>query len=94
MAGFEPYHDIYSLGVCLLEIFLWTPFTIESPPVKLFLYDSNCAGSEIDQKLETSVKILSLFEAKLAELGMDTLQLHSDVLLGPCLESNRKANSG
>jgi len=27
--AYEPKHDIYSLGVCMLEILLWTPFVIE-----------------------------------------------------------------
>jgi len=25
-AAYEPRHDIYSLGVCMLEVLLWTPF--------------------------------------------------------------------
>lgn len=28
-ADYEPRHDIYSLGVCMLEILLWTPFVVE-----------------------------------------------------------------
>lgn len=27
-AAYEPRHDIYSLGVCMLEILLWTPFVV------------------------------------------------------------------
>ena len=79
MAGFEPYHDIYSLGVCLLEIFLWTPFTIGSPLPKLFWYDSAGPLSEIDQELKSPVKILALFEKKLAELGIDPSRLYNNV---------------
>ncbi|KAK5742820.1 hypothetical protein LTR17_003068 [Elasticomyces elasticus] len=28
---YEPKHDIYSLGVCMLEILLWTPFVVSTP---------------------------------------------------------------
>jgi hypothetical protein len=28
---YHPRHDIYSLGVCMLEILLWTPFVVEAP---------------------------------------------------------------
>lgn len=31
--AYEPKHDIYSLGVCMLEILLWTPFVIEKASV-------------------------------------------------------------
>lgn len=31
--AYEPKHDIYSLGVCMLEILLWTPFVVEKASV-------------------------------------------------------------
>jgi hypothetical protein len=31
---YYPRHDIYSLGVCILEILLWTPFVVEMPDVQ------------------------------------------------------------
>jgi serine/threonine protein kinase len=31
-AAYEPRHDIYSLGVCMLEVLLWTPFVVTDTP--------------------------------------------------------------
>jgi hypothetical protein len=31
--AYEPKHDIYSLGVCMLEILLWQPFVVEKASV-------------------------------------------------------------
>lgn len=31
--AYEPKHDIYSLGVCMLEILLWAPFVVEKASV-------------------------------------------------------------
>jgi serine/threonine protein kinase len=30
-AAYEPKHDIYSLGVCMLEVLLWKPFVVTDP---------------------------------------------------------------
>ena len=32
--AYEPKHDIYSLGVCMLEVLLWTPFVVEKASLK------------------------------------------------------------
>ncbi|KAB8222425.1 hypothetical protein BDV33DRAFT_201413 [Aspergillus novoparasiticus] len=69
MTGFEPRHDVYSLGVCLLEIFLWKSFTTAEPPPKLTLYGSVGPGDRLDQKLTSPAWILDLFEKKLVEIG-------------------------
>jgi hypothetical protein len=57
---YHPRHDIYSLGVCLLEILLWTPFVIETP----------------DAHGQTSPQICQLFETRglaLGEQGLDDM---------------------
>lgn len=65
----------YSLGVYLLEIFLLTSFTVGLPPPKLSFYDSDVAGGNISQELESPAGMLALFEAKVVELGVNTSQL-------------------
>ncbi|PGG95251.1 hypothetical protein AJ79_10162 [Helicocarpus griseus UAMH5409] len=67
--GFEPHHDVYSLGVCLLEIFLWRPFTIASPPPKLALYGDADPDDDLNQEFSSPAWILSLFENKLVQMG-------------------------
>ena len=79
MEGFEPYHDIYSLGVCLLEILLWRSFTVGSPPPKLALYDSFDLHKDIDQRLTSPAWVLALFEKKAVEQGVGVLELYDDV---------------
>lgn len=51
--AYEPKHDLYSLGVTLLEIFLWIPF--------IELSDLN--------DFESPLKICMLFETRALELG-------------------------
>jgi len=34
-AAYEPKHDIYSLGVCMLEVLLWTPFVVTDMELKV-----------------------------------------------------------
>ncbi|KAL3468908.1 hypothetical protein BJX99DRAFT_265694 [Aspergillus californicus] len=69
MGGFEPCHDVYSLGVCLLEIFLWRPFTVASPPPKLALYGAAHPVDELDQELSFPAWIIDLFVKRLAQIG-------------------------
>lgn len=66
--GFEPRHDIYSLGVCLLEIFLWRPFTVASPPPKLALYGAAGPNEDLSQEFSSPAWILNLFEKKLVQI--------------------------
>jgi hypothetical protein len=40
--AYEPRHDIYSLGVCMLEILLWTPFVVEKASVNCGLEYGIC----------------------------------------------------
>lgn len=78
MAEFEPRHDVYSLGVCLLEIFLWKSFTVAKPPPKLTLYGSAGAGDGLDQELTSPTWILDLFERRLVEIGEEPSLLRTD----------------
>jgi hypothetical protein len=54
---YHPRHDIYSLGVCLLEILLWTPFVIET----------------LEAHGQTSPQICQLFETRGLALGKQGL---------------------
>lgn len=51
--AYEPKHDIYSLGVCMLEILLWTPFVTEK--------------ASVDSQVEYG--ICQMFEARGLALG-------------------------
>ena len=51
--AYEPKHDIYSLGVCMLEILLWTPFVTEK--------------ASVDSRVEYD--ICQIFEARGLTLG-------------------------
>jgi len=51
--AYGPQHDIYSLGVCMLEVLLWTPFVIEKMGV----------GGEVDYE------ICQVFETRGLALG-------------------------
>jgi serine/threonine protein kinase len=51
--AYGPQHDIYSLGVCMLEVLLWTPFVIE----------------KVDASDQVDYEICRLFETRRLALG-------------------------
>ncbi|KAL2809260.1 hypothetical protein BJX63DRAFT_406179 [Aspergillus granulosus] len=89
-------HDIYSVGVCLLEIGLWSSFVCYSEDTKSITPGSELAiasyiGARDQRKAATAIKDILVKEA-LARLPAVMGQIYSDVVVSclTCLDKNNQ----
>ena len=67
---YEPQHDIYSLGIVLLEILLWTPFITETTVgVGTTGFNVSSLWQRSHNTGETYLQITSIFEQRALQLG-------------------------
>ncbi|EGX44862.1 hypothetical protein AOL_s00176g33 [Orbilia oligospora ATCC 24927] len=96
-ATYENKHDIYSLGVVLLEIGLWSTISIEmSTAIDTARKSSSAPPTHIMERLQEQIRLKSEDQRLANQMGPGYAEIVRRCLTGSfdCLKGNSKSNDG